>query len=175
MYYCPAPPYTEVVYSLPSDQRASFPRVLTALEERAEELGVGSCGVSCSTLEEVFLNVAELLSSSSSSSSSSAAAAAAATAAAAAGASSSAAATSAPLSSPLTTLLAAPPPVAAAAAAAATAAAAAVDVENVVVDFDGPQAPAPSQPLRHGLALAAQQYRAMLWWGAVQAENPVDP
>ena len=119
-----------VVYSLPEDQRASFPRVLTALESRARELGVGSCGVSCSTLEEVFLNVAELVAASTASASM-----APVPAVAVAGAAAAAAATAAALAAP----------------DAAVAA-----VENVVVDLKTPP------PLRHGYALYAQQYQAML-------------
>lgn len=57
-----------VVYSLPSNKRSLFPKVLNELEGRSQDLNVESCGVSCSTLEEVFLNVAELVASSSSSS-----------------------------------------------------------------------------------------------------------
>lgn len=44
-------------YAVPASQRASFPDVLNRLESRPD---VAACGVSCSTMEDVFLNVAEL-------------------------------------------------------------------------------------------------------------------
>ena len=44
-------------YAVPASQRASLPDVLNRLESRRD---VVACGVSCSTMEDVFLNVAEL-------------------------------------------------------------------------------------------------------------------
>ena len=48
---------TELAFKLPRDESSSFAALLTALEERKGELGVLSCGLSVTTLEEVFLKV----------------------------------------------------------------------------------------------------------------------
>ncbi len=48
---------TELAFKLPRDESNSFAALLTALEERKAELGVLSCGLSVTTLEEVFLKV----------------------------------------------------------------------------------------------------------------------
>ncbi len=48
---------TELAFKLPRDETNSFAALLTALEERKAELGVLSCGLSVTTLEEVFLKV----------------------------------------------------------------------------------------------------------------------
>ncbi len=48
---------TELAFKLPRDETISFAALLTALEERKAELGVLSCGLSVTTLEEVFLKV----------------------------------------------------------------------------------------------------------------------
>ena len=48
---------TELAFKLPRDDTNSFAALLTALEERKAELGVLSCGLSVTTLEEVFLKV----------------------------------------------------------------------------------------------------------------------
>ena len=48
---------TELAFKLPRDESSSFAPLLTALEERKAELGVLSCGLSVTTLEEVFLKV----------------------------------------------------------------------------------------------------------------------
>lgn len=48
---------TELAFKLPRDESNSFAALLTALEECKAELGVLSCGLSVTTLEEVFLKV----------------------------------------------------------------------------------------------------------------------
>ena len=139
-----------VVYSLPSAARASFPAVLSELESRASEYGVGSCGVSCSTLEEVFLNVAELLSSQP------AAAAAAAVGAGAAGAGAGTTPGDSAINIGEITLM--PSTV----AANAQPTYADHDADPVATDYPTPRL--------QGWALWAQQYRAMLWKRVIHAK-----
>ena len=47
-------------FALPARERGSFAKMLSSLENKRDALRVDTVGVSCSTLEEVFLNVAEL-------------------------------------------------------------------------------------------------------------------
>ena len=48
---------TELAFKLPRDDSSSFAALLSELEGRKAELGVLSCGLSVTTLEEVFLKV----------------------------------------------------------------------------------------------------------------------
>lgn len=48
---------TELAFKLPRDESSSFAPLLSELEGRKAELGVVSCGLSVTTLEEVFLKV----------------------------------------------------------------------------------------------------------------------
>lgn len=48
---------TELAFKLPRDKSSSFATLLSELEKRKAELGVLSCGLSVTTLEEVFLKV----------------------------------------------------------------------------------------------------------------------
>lgn len=48
---------TELAFKLPRDDSSSFAALLSQLEGRKAELGVLSCGLSVTTLEEVFLKV----------------------------------------------------------------------------------------------------------------------
>lgn len=48
---------TELAFKLPRDDSSSFATLLSQLEGRKAELGVLSCGLSVTTLEEVFLKV----------------------------------------------------------------------------------------------------------------------
>ena len=48
---------TELAFKLPRDKSSSFAALLSALEQRKAELSVLSCGLSVTTLEEVFLKV----------------------------------------------------------------------------------------------------------------------
>lgn len=48
---------TELAFKLPRDESHSFAPLLSELEGRKAELGVLSCGLSVTTLEEVFLKV----------------------------------------------------------------------------------------------------------------------
>ena len=50
-----------LTFTLPCTSKASFPELLEALEgSRGEAIGVLECGVGCATLEDAFLNVADL-------------------------------------------------------------------------------------------------------------------
>ena len=48
---------TELAFKLPRDESHRFAPLLSELEGRKAELGVVSCGLSVTTLEEVFLKV----------------------------------------------------------------------------------------------------------------------
>ena len=48
---------TELAFKLPRDDSSSFAALLSELDARKAELGVLSCGLSVTTLEEVFLKV----------------------------------------------------------------------------------------------------------------------
>jgi len=58
----------EVIYRLPSSSSSSFPSLLHAMDNQIEPLGIVTYGMSMTTLEEVFIRVANGSSSSSSSS-----------------------------------------------------------------------------------------------------------
>ena len=45
----------ELSFVLPKEQSANFEQLFTDLEQKQESLGIGSFGVSVTTLEEVFL------------------------------------------------------------------------------------------------------------------------
>ena len=45
----------ELSYVLPKEQSAKFEQLFTDLEQNQDSLGIGSFGVSVTTLEEVFL------------------------------------------------------------------------------------------------------------------------
>ena len=45
----------EVIYKLPLTETSNFPKLFAQLEGRKMELGVESIGVSCTTMEQVFL------------------------------------------------------------------------------------------------------------------------
>lgn len=47
--------FDEIVYKLPLTQTASFPQLFKSLEARQRELGIANMGVSCTTMEQVFL------------------------------------------------------------------------------------------------------------------------
>ncbi|KAL3658018.1 hypothetical protein V7S43_017060 [Phytophthora oleae] len=49
----------EIAFQLPLDSTASFPQLFEELDEKMRELGVLSYGISVTTLEEVFIKVAE--------------------------------------------------------------------------------------------------------------------
>ena len=50
---------SEMSFLLPSSAVSSFPALLRELDARPDDLGIASYSVSCSTLEEVFLSIAE--------------------------------------------------------------------------------------------------------------------
>jgi hypothetical protein len=50
---------SEVSMRLPKEEAAAFPAALRALDAAAEQLGVSSYGLSVTTLEEVFLSIAD--------------------------------------------------------------------------------------------------------------------
>ena len=50
---------SEMSFLLPSSASSSFPALLRELDARPDDLGIASYSVSCSTLEEVFLSIAE--------------------------------------------------------------------------------------------------------------------
>jgi hypothetical protein len=56
---CEAHVGAELSFLLPPGAASAFPALLRELDARAEELRVASYSVSCSTLEEVFLSIAE--------------------------------------------------------------------------------------------------------------------
>ena len=56
---CEAHVGAELSFLLPADGVAAFPALLRQLDSRAGELGVEGYGISCSSLEEIFLSIAE--------------------------------------------------------------------------------------------------------------------
>ena len=51
----------ELSYVLPQESKAHFSRLLTVLDSQKEALGIVSCGVSVTTMDEVFIRYALLL------------------------------------------------------------------------------------------------------------------
>jgi len=51
---------TQVVYSIPQEYASSLPAMFAALEAKKPEFGIEGMGISCTTMEEVFLKVGQL-------------------------------------------------------------------------------------------------------------------
>ena len=51
----------ELSYILPQDSKANFSQLFTQLDQRKEELGIVSYGVSITTMDEVFVRLSDFL------------------------------------------------------------------------------------------------------------------
>ncbi|XP_046662414.1 phospholipid-transporting ATPase ABCA1-like isoform X2 [Homalodisca vitripennis] len=51
---------TQVTYKVPQEQAPNLPDMFAAIEGNKEQLGISGVGISCTTMEEVFLRVGEL-------------------------------------------------------------------------------------------------------------------
>ncbi|XP_046658645.1 phospholipid-transporting ATPase ABCA3-like [Homalodisca vitripennis] len=52
---------TQIDFNLPMEETHKFPELFANLETRKSELGIGGIGIQCTTIEEVFLKVGEML------------------------------------------------------------------------------------------------------------------